>query len=175
VTPQFQEMLDDVQRVRLMLDTAGLPSVCWWPHRPKDDLIVHTAFALRRESPVDVFDPTGFSECGPTPWAGITSPGARVPRVAIYPARALNDASGRSGASSTPIYFQSFNKAIHHCCLHAAAVSGRDIVAVRQWATRPRADRSLGSAVPTVVGVPTTFQLTWLPYGQNHQRAEICL
>src|ERR1022692_3245939 len=44
-----------------------IPNLLDWPGplvatSTKDDLIVHTAFALREERPVYVFDPTGFSE-----------------------------------------------------------------------------------------------------------------
>jgi type IV secretion system protein VirD4 len=117
-----------------------IPNLLDWPGplvatSTKDDLIVHTACALRQERPVYVFDPTGFSEWAePVGWDPVA--GCEDPQVAIYRARALNAAAGSSQGIQHADYFQSYNEAIHRCYLHAAAVSGRDIATVRQWVNR---------------------------------------
>ena len=117
-----------------------IPNLLDWPGplvatSTKDDLIVHTACALREERPVYVFDPTGFSEWpDPVGWDPVA--GCEDPQVAIYRARALNAAAGSSRGIQHADYFQSYNEAIHRCYLHAAAVSGRDIATVRQWVNR---------------------------------------
>jgi type IV secretion system protein VirD4 len=117
-----------------------IPNLLDWPGplvatSTKDDLIVHTACALREERPVYVFDPTGFSEWpNPVGWDPVA--GCEDPQVAIYRARALNAAAGSSQGIQHADYFQSYNEAIHRCYLHAAAVSGRDIAAVRQWVNK---------------------------------------
>ena len=117
-----------------------IPNLLDWPGplvatSTKDDLIVHTACALRQERPVYVFDPTGFSEWpDPVGWDPVA--GCEDPQVAIYRARALNAAAGSSQGIQHADYFQSYNEAIHRCYLHAAAVSGRDIATVRQWVNR---------------------------------------
>ena len=117
-----------------------IPNLLDWPGplvatSTKDDLIVHTACALRQERPVYVFDPTGFSEWPePVGWDPVA--GCEDPQVAIYRARALNAAAGSSQGIQHADYFQSYNEAIHRCYLHAAAVSGRDIATVRQWVNR---------------------------------------
>ena len=75
-----------------------IPNLLDWPGplvatSTKDDLIIHTACALREERPVYVFDPTGFSEWpNPVGWDPVA--GCEDPQVAIYRARALNAASG---------------------------------------------------------------------------------
>ena len=117
-----------------------IPNLLDWPGplvatSTKDDLIVHTACALREERPVYVFDPTGFSEWpDPVGWDPVA--GCEDPQVAIYRARALNAAAGSSQGIQHADYFQSYNEAIHRCYLHAAAVTGRDIATVRQWVNR---------------------------------------
>jgi type IV secretory pathway TraG/TraD family ATPase VirD4 len=117
-----------------------IPNILDWPGplvatSTKDDLIVHTACALREERPVYVFDPSGFSEWAePVGWDPVA--GCEDPQVAIYRARALNGASGSSQGIQHADYFQSYNEAIHRCYLHAAAISGRDIAAVRQWVNK---------------------------------------
>jgi type IV secretory pathway TraG/TraD family ATPase VirD4 len=117
-----------------------IPNLLDWPGpfvatSTKDDLIVHTACALRHERPVYVFDPTGYSEWpDPVCWDAVA--GCEDPHVAIYRARALNAAAGSSRGIQHADYFQAYNEAIHRCYLHAAAVSGRDIAAVRQWVNR---------------------------------------
>jgi len=101
----------------------------------KDDLIVHTACALKQERPVYVFDPTSFSEWpDPVGWNPVA--GCEDPQVAIYRARALTAASGSARGIEHADYFQSYNEAIHRCYLHAAAVSGRDVATVREWVNR---------------------------------------
>lgn len=101
----------------------------------KDNLIVHAACALRPERPVYVFDPTGFSEW-PDPWAGIRSPGARIPwSPSTVPARSTLPPGGSRGIQHAD-YFLSCNEATHSCYLRAATVSRRDIVTVRQWVTK---------------------------------------
>jgi type IV secretion system protein VirD4 len=117
-----------------------IPNLLDWPGplvatSTKDDLIVHTACALRQERPVYVYDPTGFSEwLDPVGWDPVA--GCEDPQVAIYRARALNAAAGSSRGIQHADYFQSYNEAIHRCYLHAAAVAGRDIATVRQWVNR---------------------------------------
>jgi hypothetical protein len=62
--------------------------------------------------------------------------GCEDPQVAIYRVRALNAAAGNSRGIERADPFQSYNEAIHRCYVNAAAVSGRDIVAVRQWVNK---------------------------------------
>jgi type IV secretion system protein VirD4 len=98
----------------------------------KDDLIVHTACALGSGRPVYVFDPTGFSEWpDPVGWDPVA--GCEDPQVAIYRAKAFTAASGSARGIQNSSYFQAHNEAIHRCYLHAAAVSQRNISAVREW------------------------------------------
>jgi type IV secretory pathway TraG/TraD family ATPase VirD4 len=100
----------------------------------KDDNVVHTA-CLHRDRPVYVFDPLCISEW---PSRMRWSPVARCsdPEVAIYRAKALTVASGVTGGIDHADYWQAYNETIYRCYLHAAALAGRDLTAIRAWVNR---------------------------------------
>ncbi|MFJ2087509.1 type IV secretory system conjugative DNA transfer family protein [Micromonospora chokoriensis] len=101
----------------------------------KGDLLSITYLARKSKGNVHVFDP-GDVVGWPTPLKWALTAGCDDPRVAISTAEALASASPDDGRTSNATFFRKQARDVLRCLLHAAALDGRDVSSVVEWALR---------------------------------------
>ena len=100
----------------------------------RPDVLAHTAGA--RPGPVEVFDPQGDTAWpSPLRWSPVT--GCEDALVAILRAEGFATGAGFSGGTTDADYWTGSAAAVIRCYLHAAALGGRTLIEILDWAYRP--------------------------------------
>ena len=100
----------------------------------RPDVLAHTAGA--RPGPVEVFDPQGDTAWpNPLRWSPVT--GCEDALVAILRAEGFATGAGFSGGTTDADYWTGSAAAVIRCYLHAAALGGRSMIEILDWAYRP--------------------------------------